>query len=195
VLSTSGATGIDAIGRLIGRLQTTLSRFTRGETPLPASPFRPDRLHLVFDRVKAQDRLLLFISFDHPPEGVDRVRIQKGMFLFAQEAAVADGEKYQFVPYSYGPMSTQIYRDLELLVDRELIEERPVEGQSWVRYEATEKGLHRSRELLAGESSEAAQQLCRIKREVVSKTFSALLEDVYERYPEYAVNSIFRRAS
>jgi uncharacterized protein YwgA len=146
--------------------------------------------------VDARDRLLLFIALDGAPEGVDPVRIQKGMFLFAQQQATAGREKYRFVPYSYGPMSKQIYRDLESLVDRGWVDQRPVEGQSWVRYQASERGLLQAKELLAGEPSEAAaQRLYEIKRDVVSKSFSAVLEDIYDRYPEYAVNSVFRRAS
>lgn len=122
------------------------------------------------------------------------MRLQKGMFLDAQESGVGRGEKYTFVPYNYGPMSAQIYSDLDELKAEGLIEEVPVQGQSWSRYVATEKGLKAGQELLdKGSSGEVGQQLYRIKKEVASKTFKALLEDVYERYPAYASKSVFRR--
>jgi uncharacterized protein YwgA len=122
------------------------------------------------------------------------VRLQKGMFLDAQESGTGAGEKYTFVPYNYGPMSAQIYSDLEQLVAEGLVAEKPVEGQSWARYAPTEKGLEAGRKLLAQEASgEVAKDLHRIKKEVASKTFKALLEDVYERYPAYASKSVFRR--
>lgn len=146
--------------------------------------------------MSARDRLLLFIALDGAPDGLDPVRLQKGMFLFAHDPVATANEKYEFVPYNYGPMSAQIYSDLETLTSEGLVEAVPVSGQSWARYIATERGLIEARELLGGEpSQEAARRLHEIKRDVASKTFSAVLEDVYERFPEYATNSVFRRAS
>lgn len=116
------------------------------------------------------------------------------MFLDAEEGNAEDGEKYAFIPYNYGPMSAQIYTDLEDLVSEGLIETEPVKGQSWSRYVATDKGLQAGRKLLAEQPSDAtAQHLYRIKKDVASKTFKALLEDVYEKYPAYAEKSVFRR--
>jgi uncharacterized protein YwgA len=142
----------------------------------------------------ARDRLLLLVALDGAPQGLDPVRLQKGMFLDAKESGAGAEEKYTFVPYNYGPMSAQIYSDLEQLVAEGLVAENPVEGQSWSRYVPSEKGLEAGRDLLAREdSSEVAKNLHRIKKEVASKSFRALLEDVYERYPAYASKSVFRR--
>jgi uncharacterized protein len=144
--------------------------------------------------MQARDRLLLFVALDGAPRGLDPVRLQKGMFLDAHESELEEREKYDFIAYNYGPMSRQIYSDLDALVSDGLVEEMPVRGQSWSRYVATEKGLEAGRDLLAREPSDrVAQQLYRIKKEVASKTFKALLEDVYERYPQYASKSVFRR--
>src|SRR3954453_18136430 len=136
--------------------------------------------------MQARDRLLLFVALDGAPRGLDPVRLQKGMFLDAQGSSAGADEKYTFVPYNYGPMSAQIYSDLERLVADGLVAENPVEGQSWSRYVPTEKGLEAGRKLLAQEASDGvAKDLHRIKKEVASKTFKALLEDVYERSPAY----------
>jgi len=116
------------------------------------------------------------------------------MFLDAQESGAAADERYAFVPYNYGPMSAQIYSDLDQLVSDGLIAEKPVEGQSWSRYVPTEKGLEAGRVLLGERASAGvARGLHRIKKEVAGKTFKALLEDVYERYPAFASKSVFRR--
>jgi uncharacterized protein YwgA len=146
--------------------------------------------------VKPRDRLLLFIALDGAPRGLDPIRLQKGMFLFAMEESSASDEVYEFVPYHYGPMSTQIYRDLEHLTDQGLIEAAPVKGQSWARYSATKDGLIKARALLAQEpSQEAARRLHDIKVDVSSHTYQEVLEDVYDRFPEFASKSVFRRAS
>lgn len=118
------------------------------------------------------------------------------MFLFSRDESARKDERYKFVPYNYGPMSTRIYKDLEVLIAEDLVEAVSVEGQAWSRYVATEKGLLQAKKLLQREPGEAAaHRLHEIKQEIASKTFSAVLEDVYDQYPEYATKSVFRRAS
>jgi uncharacterized protein YwgA len=144
--------------------------------------------------MKPRDRLLLFVALDGAPHGLDPVRLQKGMFLDAHEAGSPTGSTYSFVPYNYGPMSAQIYSDLQELVGAGLIKSVPVKGQSWSRYIATDKGLQAGRRLMRGPiPAKDAQRLHRIKKDVASKSFRALLEDVYDRYPRFAANSVFRR--
>ncbi|HVW46247.1 MAG TPA: hypothetical protein VHA76_04275 [Solirubrobacterales bacterium] len=146
--------------------------------------------------MQPHDRLLLFIALDGAPRGLDPIRLQKGMFLFAMDEGSDPGEIYNFVPYNYGPMSVQIYRDLESLTEQGLIEAKEVQGQSWSRYVATENGLLAARELLRQEPSEAtARLLYAIKADVSTHTYREVLEDVYDRFPEYASKSVFRRAS
>jgi uncharacterized protein YwgA len=139
---------------------------------------------------------MLLISYEGAPRGLDPVRLQKGMFLFSQEAETPAEEKYDFRPYSYGPMSRHVYDDIDALVAAGLVERTPVEGQSWSRFRPTATGIERGRELndqAMRERPDAARFLYDTKQRVVSQSFSALLENVYERYPAYAVNSIFRR--
>src|SRR4051794_27211358 len=120
--------------------------------------------------MQARDRLLLFVALEGAPQGLDPVRLQKGMFLDAQESGAGPDGKYSFVPYNYGPMSAQIYSDLETLVTEGLVEENPVEGQAWSRYVPTKRGLEAGRKLLAQEASVGvAKGLHRIKKEVASK--------------------------
>jgi uncharacterized protein YwgA len=146
--------------------------------------------------MQPHDRLLLFIALDGAPGGLDPIRLQKGMFLFAMDDGSDPSEAYDFVPYNYGPMSAQIYRDLESLAEQGLIEAKEVQGQSWSRYIATESGLVAARDLLSKEPSEAtARLLYGIKADVSSHTYKEVLEDVYDRFPEYASKSVFRRAS
>jgi uncharacterized protein YwgA len=140
----------------------------------------------------------LFIAFEGAPEGLDPVRLQKGMFLFEREADVPATQKYDFRPYNYGPMSKQIYDDLDALVAGGLVEQVPVSGQSWTLYRATPAGVARGGEILrdAGAAYPAAvQQLFDMKSSVASVSFEELLTDVYDRYPDMATKSVFRRRS
>jgi uncharacterized protein len=162
----------------------------------PVSSKSPVRFHLASDTMTPRDSLLLFIALDGAPQGLDPIRLQKGMFLFAMDNGSDPGEVYDFVPYDYGPMSTQIYRDLDLLAERRLIDATPVEGQTWSRYSATDAGLAAAQDLMGEEPSQAkAKRLYAIKAEVSSHTYQQVLEDVYDRFPEFASKSVFRRAS
>ena len=142
-----------------------------------------------------RDWLLLFVAFEGAPRGLDPVRLQKGMFLFSQETDVPARQKYTFVAYNYGPMSSDIYGDIDELVANGLVEPVPVEGQSWMRYKPTKAGVERGGELLTDaktKHADAARHMFETKQSVASMTFNALLEDVYERYPEFATESLFR---
>jgi uncharacterized protein YwgA len=144
--------------------------------------------------VNRQDWLLLAIALD--AGGLDPIRVQKAMFLFAQEAGRPAGERYSFVAYNYGPMSRRVYRDVEALVRHGLVERRPVEGQRWRSLRATDAGQARARErLVAAQALEpaAVAGLREIVRTVQALDFAGLLDIVYGRYPEYAERSVFRR--
>jgi uncharacterized protein len=144
-----------------------------------------------------KDWLMLLIAFEGAPRGLDPVRLQKGMFLFGMEAeGVGEEQLYAFRPYNYGPMSREVYADVDELVRDGLVEETPVEGQSWSRYRATPRGVDHGGTLVEQgrrEHADAVQLLFDVKQSVASRSFAALLEDVYERYPDYASRSIFRR--
>jgi hypothetical protein len=146
--------------------------------------------------VTARDWLTLLIAFEGAPEGLDPVRIQKGMFLFARETDVPATQKYDFRPYNYGPMSRQIYDDLDALVAGDLVEQVPVRGQSWTLYRATAQGVTRGNELVAQAGAlypQAVEHLFATKGAVASVSFEELLTDVYDRYPDMATKSVFRR--
>lgn len=144
-----------------------------------------------------EEWLLLFIAFEGAPDGLDPVRLQKGMFLFAQEGkTVPEQQKYEFRPYSYGPMSRDIYTDIEDLVGKDLVEPVPVQGQTWCRYRPTNRGVERGHRLIKTAMEKHpvdATHLYSIKKSVAGVPFADLLEDVYKRYPDYATKSIFRR--
>lgn len=143
-----------------------------------------------------RDWLLVLCAYRGAPGGLDPVRVQKGMFLFARSATLPARQRYAFKPYDYGPMSPGIYRDLDALVDAGLLTRHPVPGKEWCRYAATEHGravagkrLH----LLPERDKAAARQLYEIKQRVAESSFNDLLESVYREHPDMAVNSVFRR--
>jgi uncharacterized protein len=143
-----------------------------------------------------RDWLLILVALRGPAEGLDPIRLQKGMFLFAQEGGAPRDEVYEFVPYNYGPMSREVYRDLDELVDEGLLDASAVSGHTWQRYRATDAGRRHAQQLLDDGDAptvDAARRLYDIKQSIADMSFARLLNDVYDRYPEYAARSVFRR--
>ncbi len=149
--------------------------------------------------MRRRDWLLLFASYKGAPDGLDPVRFQKGLFLFSQRARVPAQSKYVFKPYAYGPMSAGIYEDLDRLVDEQLLERVSVPGKHWSRYRPTQVTFREGQRIMKKAEDEkltdAARELFQIKQDVSSVGFTELLDSVYAEYPEFAVNSIFRRSA
>jgi uncharacterized protein len=148
--------------------------------------------------MRRRDWLLLFAAYRGAPDGLDPIRFQKGLFLFAQRTRIPARSKYTFKPYDYGPMSTSIYDDLDRLVNDGLLERVPVPGKRWSRYKPGKIAFREGRRILKQAEDEqlldAARELYKIKQEVAGVRFNELLERVYTEHPEFAVNSIFRRS-
>jgi uncharacterized protein YwgA len=148
--------------------------------------------------MKRRDWLLLFAAYEGAPDGLDPIRFQKGLFLFAKRAQVPERSKYVFKPYDYGPMSAGIYSDLDRLLDEGLLERVSVPGKQWSRYKPSEVTFRERQRILRQAEDEqlldAARELFEIKKDVSKMGFNELLERVYDDYPEFAVNSIFRRS-
>lgn len=145
-----------------------------------------------------RDWLLLLLAFEGAPDGLHPVRVQKGLFLLAHdpELGLDSDEAYEFVPYNYGPMSKQVYADLDELEAEGLIRHVPVEGQSWTLFRASPQGLEAAERLvddMRPEDVPVARRLFEIKQLIAGMTFGELVEYVYDRFPEFESRSIFRR--
>jgi DNA-binding PadR family transcriptional regulator len=121
------------------------------------------------------------------------------MFLFARSGERPARERYDFRPYDYGPMSSQIYSDLDTLVSKGLLAAEEVSGKHWSRYVATPRGRSAAaaklRRLTSERDKRSARQLYEIKQSIANVSFNELLDRVYEEHPDMAVNSVFRPVS
>lgn len=141
--------------------------------------------------LRPRDWLLLL--FDGAPRPLDRVRIQKSLFLFAERSKALGSEKYHFVPYHYGPFSFDIYPDLDRLVAEGLLRLEVETTSTSPRYALTAAGAAGVEELRRSAPSERIDLLRSLRDWVMERSFRSLLNDLYRLYPLYAVNSIFQR--
>lgn len=140
--------------------------------------------------IRQRNWLLLLFDGEGP---IDRIRIQKAMFLFAQRSRLKADEKYSFEPYHYGPFSFAIYPDLERLIGEGLIRGEEVPWLSSPVYSLTANGRAKVQELIAGSSAPDVKLLREMRDFVMTRTFDSLLREIYALYPKYAARSVFRR--
>jgi len=142
--------------------------------------------------MKPSDWLLLLIADADNPDvrsPLDPVRIMKGLFLLAQEGTIPRQEQYDFSAYAYGPVAFDVYADIEHLCKAGLVSGAAVPGRTWSVYAPTAEGTERARALAAGVGHRGAR--VREAREyLLTRSFVALLRDIYDRYPQYAVNTV-----
>jgi hypothetical protein len=149
--------------------------------------------------IARSDWLVLLAALEGAPHGLDPVRLQQSMFLFSRCPGLPPRSKYAFEPGVYGPISDELYEDLDLLVGEQLLEPVPVRGAHWSQYKPIDATFERARRILrqaeADDLVDATRQLAEIKQYVSSVGFGELLERVYTEHPEFALNSVFHRAA
>lgn len=132
--------------------------------------------------------MLCFIAL---PEGktnvLSPIQIMKGMFLIKQELNVSNF--YEFKPYLYGPCSLEVYEDIQRFVEENLILLLP-SIRGWKLYTISSKGMEKFKAISKTMDEEFLENMRRIKKIVMEKSFIELLKYVYEKYPEFAINSI-----
>ena len=161
--------------------------------------------------------ITLLLLMGGPVEGI--TRMQKYLFLsLAQEkgemVGVADVEGFE--PYRFGPYSSELYDDLEMLENLGLITSQPVgelsepeteevalsfeylmgddeqDGalaeQEEKRYELTEGGLKFVQELVRP-TEDQVEGIRRVKSKFAHYSLRALLRYVYRKYPEWTKES------
>ncbi|HYW24044.1 MAG TPA: hypothetical protein VE953_07750 [Terriglobales bacterium] len=143
--------------------------------------------------VGLQPRDWLLLLFDGAERPLDRVRIQKSLFLFAERSKALGSEKYDFVPYHYGPFSFAIYPDLDRLVDEGLLRLEVEAASTSPRYSLTGAGVRAVEGLRHSAPPERLALLSSLRDWVTERSFRTLLHDVYRLYPQFAVNSVFQR--
>ncbi|KXA95608.1 hypothetical protein AKJ36_00120 [candidate division MSBL1 archaeon SCGC-AAA259I07] len=144
------------------------------------------------------DKKLLPLALVYANEGEaveGRTRFQKMIFLAQKQSdEIQSVEKYDFIPYDYGPFSKELYDDIDELVERGIVKERTKtrNGKKKYFYELSEKGREIIRSKLQDENfKEIERTIEEIKSEFNSMELPKLLDIVYSRYPKYAEKSVF----
>jgi hypothetical protein len=141
--------------------------------------------------VDRQDILLLIADGADGQFPLDPIRLMKGCFIVSEIGPAAWKDLFEFRPFDYGPFDPSVYRARDALVGKDLMVATPAGRYS--QYSITPAGRARASEIAEGlEESHLAEWLRSIGHWVTSKSFTDLLREIYDRFPNYATRSIAR---
>ena len=124
---------------------------------------------------------------------ISPVQLQKAVFLVSR--ADLDGlpeQIYAFQPYHYGPFDSDVYSDAEKLHMQELLLRSPSRNGAWTDTIITPKGWERTDELHSELPDGTVNQIEQIVRTVQALEFSELLRHIYDKHPDFQINSVFQ---
>lgn len=140
---------------------------------------RQGRTHRMLNRQRAVLALI-----QNAGGTASHLRVTKWAFLLREETESRGGSAfYQFVPYKYGPFSFCLFQEAAALCRDQLLAES---GSEWT---LTRAGATAARQVHAGMRSDVS----RVMTKHGKKTDRALIDYVYESFPQYTVNSEIRQ--
>jgi uncharacterized protein len=126
-------------------------------------------------------------------EPLSPVQLQKSVFLFGKllPKEATRENFYEFTPYNYGPFCLEVYKDADLLAERGLVDKSVDLGRGYSQYRSTANGQLEGDTLLSDLSLPIQEDVKAIVEWVKTQSFRGLVSAIYEKYPEYKVNSVF----
>jgi hypothetical protein len=141
--------------------------------------------------VERRDWTLLAIGLAKG-RGLSPVQLQKVLFLLGKSLPSDIGSDfYTFEPYNYGPFDRTVYTDADYLSAVGLVSITST-GSGYSEYAATPEGQSRTEMIKAHAPHRAVAYLGKVIPWAQSLSFSSLVRAIYNKYPEYRVNSVFQ---
>jgi hypothetical protein len=137
-----------------------------------------------------QDWVLLALNFGGA-KGLSPVQLQKSLFLLRMEVQEIQVNFYDFFPHNYGPFCKQIYADAERMAqDGLIVIERMQQAHSIFLISAI--GEARVAHIRPEVAPRALNYLRTAVEWTQQQSFSGLIRAIYDKYPEYRINSVFQ---
>jgi len=134
---------------------------------------------------------IILASFAAEPNSIfSPVQIQKLLFIIEKKIANRiGGPFYNFQPYLYGPYDKDIYNSLNELHSEKYLNK--ISDYTWYNYSLTNEGYEKGFALFNGLEHNLKDYLKALSKYVRSRSFSELVTDIYNEFPEMKINSIF----
>jgi len=134
--------------------------------------------------------ILLFLSvggknkrYNEPVIG--KTRLVKELFLLRKIGKIKD--VYEFKPDKYGPSSDEIIKDLDILINKGLVQTQP--HPFGTQYSLTPEGLKKAQEFM---TDEIKTKIENIKRNYNEMPLNEFLIYVYSAFPRYTEKSVIK---
>ena len=122
---------------------------------------------------------------------LDRIRVQKAVFLLTQRGSQSWRSLYFYKPYNSGPYSVQLAFDMNLMASMGLVETTDAPWSQYPRYQTTPAGEAQAQVIWASMNPPEMSFIRSVRSYVTSRSFTDLLREVYAEYPEFATASYF----
>ena len=120
------------------------------------------------------------------------VQVQKLFFLLDWNLFECPEKRYfSFQPYDYGPFDKAVYKELEALAQKRMVEIIVSQGASPRTYRLTFQGQKQGAEGLSGFPEATQQYIQEVVCFVRSLSFAQLVSSIYQAYPAMKQNSVF----
>ena len=122
-------------------------------------------------------------------EPLDRIRMQKGVFILTHKGSDGWGSLYSFEPYDWGPYSRGLAADLHSLVADRRMSDNGLPPRRYGSYQTTKWGENLIEDI--GLTDEQRDFISNVRAFVTTTSFTKLLRSVYAAFPTYATESKF----
>ena len=125
------------------------------------------------------------------------VQVQKLAFLIDQLVGeTIGGTDFDFKPWHYGPFDKAVYQVLEELESGDLVEIHDMSARMQpTQYRLTASGESEGTDLLEtlrDRDPDAVEYIETLSGWVREQSFASLLRAIYAKFPEMAINSVFK---
>jgi uncharacterized protein len=123
---------------------------------------------------------------------LDRVRMQKGVFLLEMRGRAEWRELFDFNPYNWGPYSRDLATAVSGLIAHDMLKSEDTGGR-YRAYKTTPLGDQwLDNRVVPGLAASDLNFVRSIRTFLTARSFNDVLRDVYAAYPDYAVASQFK---
>jgi uncharacterized protein len=122
---------------------------------------------------------------------LDRIRMQKAVFLVNRNGPKTWRTLYEFEPYNWGPFCRPLQDDLRQLVAEGRMELRKTHLQQYPSYVTSGLGTDEANGIFDEIEPAPLSFLRDVRKFVTTRSFNQLLRDVYGAFPEFAAKSQF----
>jgi len=116
---------------------------------------------------------------------IGKTRLVKELFLLRETQKIKD--MYTFEPDKYGPSSDELIKDLDCLIEKELVKEN--QSAYGTKYLLTPEGIKKAQELFIGDVKIKIEN---VKRNYNEMPLNQLLVYVYSAFPKYTTKSVIK---